>query len=165
MHPNALRRLERDEEEVNSPDFIKQFEIHPKSEQKLTEEGTVETVKNYRHWSGVIHGQTGTPYEGGVFHIDISIPDKYPMKAPLIKFLTKIYHPNIRTDGQICLDILKNQWTPALGLSRTLLSLLLLMEQPNPNDPLNQAAGQLLLKDKDMYDVTARSWTYEYATK
>ena len=64
------------------------------------------------HWEAILLGPTGTPYEGGSFHLDILFSQDYPFKPPKCKFTTRIYHPNINSSGGICLDILKDQWSP-----------------------------------------------------
>ena len=76
------------------------------------------------HWKGSIKGPKDTCYSGGLFFIDILIPTDYPYKPPKMKFDTKIWHPNISSQtGAICLDILKNEWSPALSIRTALLSL------------------------------------------
>ena len=80
--------------------------------------------------------QKDTPYEGGIFNVDIHIPPDYPFKPPKMKFDTKIWHPNISSQtGAICLDILKNEWTPALTIRTALISLQALLCAPEPDDP------------------------------
>jgi len=70
---------------------------------------------NLMHWRGTLNGPVGTPYEGGIFSIDIRLPPDYPFVPPKMKYETKIWHPNISSEtGAICLDILKNEWSPAL---------------------------------------------------
>ena len=88
------------------------------------------------NWQATIIGPDETPYEGGVFSLKIAFPADYPFKPPKITFDTKIYHPNINASGGICLDILKDQWSPALNTIKVLLSICSLMADPNPNDPL-----------------------------
>lgn len=78
---------------------------------------------NLFEWKAVILGPIATPYEGGVFNLNISIPSNYPFKPPTVIFKTKIYHPNINSSGSICLDILKTQWSPALTIAKILLSI------------------------------------------
>uniref|UniRef100_A0A1I8H1R5 E2 ubiquitin-conjugating enzyme n=1 Tax=Macrostomum lignano TaxID=282301 RepID=A0A1I8H1R5_9PLAT len=87
-------------------------------------------------WRGVIVGPAGTPYENGQFDLRIQFPSDYPFKPPKLQFLTQIYHPNINSRGLICLDILQKQWSPALTISKVLLSLTSLLSEPNPDDPL-----------------------------
>lgn len=89
-----------------------------------------------RHWKGKIFGPSDTPYEGGTFTVDIVIPADYPFKPPKMKFETKLWHPNVSSQtGAICLDILKNEWTPALTIRTALISLQALLCAPEPDDP------------------------------
>ena len=89
------------------------------------------------HWSRPL---TVTP--GGVFNLELFLPDDYPMTPPRIRFLTRIYHPNIDRLGRICLDVLKNNWSPALQIRTILLSIQALLGAPNPEDPLNEAVAK-----------------------
>lgn len=114
-------------------------------------------------WEGVIFGPSDSPYSGGVFKLKILFPIDYPFKAPTITFTTKIYHPNINSSGIICLDILKQQWSPALTISKILLSICSLLCDPNPNDPLVPDIATLYKTDKNEYERVARSWTNSYA--
>jgi len=68
-------------------------------------------------------GPPDSPYEGGVFFLDINFPQDYPFKPPNVRFTTKIYHCNVNDQGGICLDILKGEWSPALTISKVLLSI------------------------------------------
>lgn len=114
-------------------------------------------------WEGVIFGPADSPYQGGVFHLKIQFPVDYPFKCPTITFTTKIYHPNINSAGIICLDILKNQWSPALTISKVLLSICSLLTDPNPNDPLSPEIAHQYKSDLESYNQTAREWTQKYA--
>ncbi|XP_069628545.1 ubiquitin-conjugating enzyme E2 D2 isoform X3 [Haliaeetus albicilla] len=74
------------------------------------------------HWQATIMGPNDSPYQGGVFFLTIHFPTDYPFKPPKVAFTTRIYHPNINSNGSICLDILRSQWSPALTISKVLLS-------------------------------------------
>lgn len=113
---------------------------------------------------GYFKGPPGTPYEGGVFKVDISIPNQYPFKPPVMRFLTKIYHPNISSvTGAICLDILKDAWTPILTLKSSLISLQSLLQSPEPNDPQDAEVAKHYLSNKEGFEDTAAYWTKVYA--
>uniref|UniRef100_A0A671KG26 E2 ubiquitin-conjugating enzyme n=1 Tax=Sinocyclocheilus anshuiensis TaxID=1608454 RepID=A0A671KG26_9TELE len=73
------------------------------------------------HWQATIMGPNDSPYQGGVFFLTIHFPTDYPFKPPKVAFTTKIYHPNINSNGSICLDILRSQWSPALTVSKDAL--------------------------------------------
>lgn len=115
------------------------------------------------HWQATIFGPEDSPYSGGVFSLDINFGPDYPFKAPKIKFTTKIYHPNISPSGDICLDILKDQWTPALTIGKVLLSICSLLTDPNPDDPLVPSIADMYKKHKNRYIENAREWTAKYA--
>jgi ubiquitin-protein ligase len=114
-------------------------------------------------WQATIMGPEGSPYHGGVFYLTIDFPQDYPFKSPRIAFTTPIYHCNINSSGGICLDILKDQWSPALTISKVLLSICSLMDDPNPNDPLVPTIADLLRNNKTLHDETARNMTMKYA--
>ena len=119
---------------------------------------------NLFEWEAVILGPTETPYEGGVFTLNIHIPTNYPFKPPIVIFKTRIYHPNINSSGNICLDILKSQWSPALTISKILLSICSLLSDPNPNDPLMPEIAHQIKNSPELYNKTARDWTNIYAS-
>jgi ubiquitin-conjugating enzyme E2 D/E len=114
-------------------------------------------------WDGTIIGPSDSPYVGGIFNLEIHFPSDYPFKPPKIIFTTRIYHPNINANGGICLDILKDQWSPALTVSKTLLSICSLLTDPNPKDPLVPEIADLYIRDRAAYNETARLWTQKYA--
>ena len=115
------------------------------------------------HWQATLMGPLESPYEGGVFIMNIKFPGDYPFKPPKVTFETKIFHPNINSSGGICLDILKEQWSPALTISKVLLSICSLLCDPNPDDPLVPEIARLYKQDKDKYNRTAQLWTIQYA--
>ena len=125
----------------------------------------VKLVNNdYRHWKGRIKGPIDTCYQGGIFDVDIIIPNDYPFKPPKMKFDTKIWHPNISSvTGAICLDILKNEWTPALTIRTALISLQDLMCEPVPNDPQDAVVAKQYMSDIKLFNQTAKHWVEEYA--
>ena len=114
-------------------------------------------------WQATIMGPEESPYENGVFYLIIEFPKDYPFKPPKIYFKTKIYHCNVNSSGGICLDILKDQWSPALTLSKILLSICSLMDDPNPNDPLVPEIANLYIRDKAQHDKMAKLYTMRYA--
>ncbi|KAF7072070.1 hypothetical protein CFC21_077257 [Triticum aestivum] len=115
------------------------------------------------HWQATIMGPGDSPYSGGVFFVNIHFPPDYPFKPPKVNFQTKVYHPNINSNGSICLDILKEQWSPALTISKVLLSISSLLTDPNPDDPLVPEIAQLYKNQRARYEDTARAWTQKYA--
>lgn len=115
-------------------------------------------------WSATMMGPNNSPYENGLFYLKIFFPEEYPFKAPIVKFETKIYHPNINFSGGICLDILKDQWSPALTISKVLLSICSLLTDPNPDDALVPEIAHIYLTNKKHYILKAKNWTHTYAS-
>ena len=115
-------------------------------------------------WDALIIGPSDSPFAGGMFKLEINFPADYPFKPPKLVFLTKIYHPNISPSGSICLDILKDKWSPALTIAKVLLSVSSLLTDPNPNDPLVPDVATIYTNNRAKYDETAREWTLNYAS-
>ncbi|KAK4527674.1 hypothetical protein GAYE_SCF42G5599 [Galdieria yellowstonensis] len=120
---------------------------------------------NARYFNVIIQGPDSSPYEGGTFKLELFLPEDYPMAPPKVRFLTKIYHPNIDRLGRICLDILKDKWSPALQIRTVLLSIQALLSAPNPDDPLNNEAADLWKKDEQRAIQTAREYVRLYASQ
>jgi len=116
------------------------------------------------HLRGTFQGPEGTPYQGGRFDVDIVIPEAYPFQPVKMKFITKVYHPNVSSaSGAICLDILKDAWSPVLTLKSTLISLQSLLCSPEPNDPQDAEVAKHYMTSKPSFNDTARYWTHIYA--
>lgn len=119
---------------------------------------------NLRYFNVIIAGPGTSPYEGGIFKLELFLPAEYPMVPPKVRFLTKIYHPNIDKLGRICLDILKDKWSPALQIRTVLLSIQALMSAPNPDDPLANDVADRWKADEPGAMQTATAWTEKFAT-
>jgi ubiquitin-conjugating enzyme E2 D/E len=110
------------------------------------------------HWEGTIIGPPDTPYENGLYKLNIHFPPDYPFKPPKVTFINKIFHPNINSAGSICLDLLKSAWSPSLTLNRLLLSICSLLSDPNSDDPLVPEIATLFKTNRDLYNQRAREW-------
>uniref|UniRef100_A0AAQ4PJ87 E2 ubiquitin-conjugating enzyme n=1 Tax=Gasterosteus aculeatus aculeatus TaxID=481459 RepID=A0AAQ4PJ87_GASAC len=119
---------------------------------------------NVYEWRSTILGPPGSVYEGGVFFLDIAFTPDYPFKPPKVTFRTRIYHCNINSQGVICLDILKDNWSPALTISKVLLSICSLLTDCNPADPLVGSIATQYTTNRPEHDRIAKQWTKRYAT-
>jgi ubiquitin-protein ligase len=153
MSHKRLLKESRDILASSSECYKNNISITPKKDDSLTE------------WNANIIGPNDTPYENGIFKLKISIPNDYPFKPPSVVFETKMFHPNISESGSICIDILKNNWSPALTLDKVLMSILVLMQAPNADDPLNSTAASLYKQDIKKYNDKVRSYVDSYAIK
>lgn len=119
---------------------------------------------NMRYFTFLMEGPGGTPYEHGIFKLELFLPSDYPAEPPKVRFLTKIYHPNIDSLGRICLSILKKgEWTPALGISTVLVSIQSLLCEPNCDDPLDTKIAADFKENPLGAQQKARLWTIEHA--
>uniref|UniRef100_A0A7S0V1Z9 E2 ubiquitin-conjugating enzyme n=1 Tax=Polytomella parva TaxID=51329 RepID=A0A7S0V1Z9_9CHLO len=115
--------------------------------------------------TGYFPGPKDTPYEDGVFQVDIALDENYPFTPPKMRFVTKVWHPNVSSqNGAICLDILKDQWSPALTLRTALLSLQSLLASPQPNDPQDGVVANQFLSSYSVFAAQAKKWTDAYAS-
>ncbi len=125
---------------------------------------TANVVKdNIFHWKAQIYGPKDTPYYGGIFYLNILFPNEYPFKPPKINFDTKVYHPNINSTGIICMDILKDNWSPMMTIGKVLLSVCSLLNEPNPTDPLEPEIANEYINDREKFNQNAASWTLIHA--
>jgi ubiquitin-conjugating enzyme E2 D/E len=118
---------------------------------------------NLYEWFSTIFGPNGSVYESGIFYLDISFSSDYPFKPPKVTFKTRIYHCNVNSQGAICLDILKDNWSPALTVSKVLLSICSLLTDCNPHDPLVGSIANQYLTNKEEHDKVAREWVKRFA--
>lgn len=120
---------------------------------------------NIYSWKAFLRGPEGTPFEGGVFELALTVPESYPLAAPIVRFKTKIFHPNIHwKTGEVCLDILKTAWSPAWTLQSVCQAITLLLSDGASDSPLNCDAGNLLRAgDVRGYNSVARMYTLELA--
>lgn len=121
------------------------------------------TENNIMLWNAVIFGPADTPFEGGTFRLTMEFTEEYPNKPPIVKFVSKMFHPNVYADGGICLDILQNRWSPTYDVSSILTSIQSLLDEPNPNSPANSLAAQLYQYNRREYEkkvqaIVEQSW-------
>merc|ERR1711915_64849 len=141
---SARRRIKRElmnlkKDQQNSDSTLACFEISSDVENNLFE------------WHIKLHAPSHSLYKGGVFNLRITFPSEYPFKPPVILFLTRIYHPNINANGNICLDILRDSWTPALTIQKVIISLVSWLDEPNAADPLVPEIGRLYSTNREEY--------------
>ncbi|XP_055845378.1 ubiquitin-conjugating enzyme E2 T-like [Episyrphus balteatus] len=127
------------------------------------------TDSDFSSLIATIPGPKDSPYASGMFELSIIVGDQYPFRPPTFKFITPVFHPNIDSSGQICLDLLKmppvGTYNPAIRLESILLSIQLLLANPNPDDPLQGDAADLYKSNLEMFNQKARDYTYLHAVK
>ncbi|KAI3613999.1 ubiquitin-conjugating enzyme e2 [Moniliophthora roreri] len=106
---------------------------------------------NIMLWNAVIFGPAETPFEDGTFKLTLSFDESYPNKPPTVKFLSRMFHPNVYANGELCLDILQNRWSPTYDVAAILTSIQSLLHDPNPNSPANAEAAQLYRENMKEY--------------
>jgi ubiquitin-conjugating enzyme E2 N len=148
-------------------DFVDLLSSFKKNKNLTYEEDPIcklDEITNMTQFTILIKGPEKTPYENGKYRLQIKLPQDYPMDPPEIKFLTKVYHPNIK-EKDICLDILNNNWKPTCNLSKIFDSIYYLLKNPNTNDPLSADVNSVYIRDYDEYLKNAEEWKEKFAIK
>jgi len=148
--PATMRRLMREISELkNSP---------PEGIRIVTSDENILDV------TGIIEGPEGTPYAGGYFRVRFKFTEEFPAAPPKCWFATKIFHPNVSSAGEICVNTLKKDWKSSYGIGHILVTVKCLLIYPNPESALDEEAGKLLLEDYDSYSSRAKLITSVHAT-
>lgn len=149
LSPQIIRAVMREMQDLvnNPPEGIKA---------QLNEQDVTDINAN-------IEGPAGTPYQGGMFQVKLALGKDFPQSPPKAFFTTKIFHPNVASNGEICVNTLKKDWKPDLGIKHILLTIKCLLIVPNPESALNEEAGKLLLEQYDDYFQRAKMMTEIHA--
>ncbi|PIC20042.1 hypothetical protein B9Z55_025372 [Caenorhabditis nigoni] len=143
----AMTRVTRECKEVAQASDITEAGIHVEM-----------TDNNITDIKGLIKGPDDTPYADGMFEVHMSIPDQYPFEPPKVKFVTRVWHPNVSSQtGAICLDILKDKWAASLTLRTVLLSIQAMMCAPEPSDPQDAVVAKQYISNYPMFKCAPRS--------
>ena len=121
--------------------------------------------ENIFHWNGKILGPRDTPFDGGIFVLDIFFSKDHPFKPPTCRMRTKMFHPNISSTGHICLELFNRDWFPRLSVEKILLSISSILDTPVMDHPVNKKAAQCLRTDRHNYDCIVREYTRKYANE
>lgn len=126
-----------------------------------------EQVDQCNKLQATVLGPEDSPYSQGLFQLEILVPDNYPFSPPSIRFVTKVYHPNIDDKGRICLDLLKmppkGSWRPTIGIEGLLIAVRMLLANPNVNDPLMTEIADECRNNKAEFEGNAKRFTEKYA--
>jgi ubiquitin-conjugating enzyme E2 D/E len=119
---------------------------------------------NLQKWVGTIRGPEGTPYEGGIFRVEFTIPAEYPHKPPQLIINTPIYHMNVDKQGKACIDLLRDEvWAASTKLSAVFEEVLAMLANPNPGHAENTEMAQEYMSDKAAYEKKVRQFVAQYA--
>ena len=148
----ALKRIQKELTEFN------------KEESEEFTAGPIDDSDMFK-WEATLTGPEESPYEGGTFKLRIEFPKDFPFKPPKVEFETKVYHPNVKSTGTICLGILKDDWSPDINVTQILVAIKDLMKNPNLDHPLEPEICKQCKDDKAAFDATAKEWTEKYANE
>lgn len=151
MNISNKKRMEKDIVKLH----MSNYQLHIKDNIKMNE------------FSIVFKGPKESLYENGYWKVEVLLPDEYPFKSPSIGFANKIFHPNIEeSSGTVCLDVINQTWSPMYELKNIFdVFLPQLLIYPNPSDPLNPIAANMMIKNKEEYEKKVRAYVEEYASK
>lgn len=142
----AQLRAAKDFREISLPNFVSICQ--PKPADVMNYKITIKPDEGY--------------YRGGKFVFDLKIPNTYPHEPPKLKCETSVYHPNIDQEGNVCLNILREDWKPVLTINSIIYGLLYLFYEPNPEDPLNKEAAELLKNDRRQFENNVRRYNRQH---
>lgn len=147
--------------------MIKRLKNELKELEKFPDDNfTIKIINNNIYtWEALLYGPKDTIFENGKFKLSILIPEYYPFKPPIIKFMTPIYHPNISIMGDICLNILNNDWSPILNIRKTLLGICVLLNNPNIDDPLRTDIAKIYVNNINEYKDNVIKYNKKFANK
>ncbi|KAL7067157.1 ubiquitin-conjugating enzyme family protein [Cryptosporidium serpentis] len=120
---------------------------------------------NLHEWIAKIIGPVGSPYENGIFELNFKIPPQYPLFPPSVIFVTPLFHPNVNFQtGELCLDVIKDNWSPAWTLQSVCRAITALLHDPNAESPLNCDAGNIIRSgDMKAFNNMAKMYVIDYA--
>ena len=146
----AIKRLMKEMKALKDNPYT-EFSIHPKPDKFLD-------------WEGIIFGPESSPYQGGIFKFEMKFPKEYPNKPPKLQFITPLFHPNIYTDGKVCISILHegvdefnyesvaDRWKPIHGITSILMSIVLMLAEPNLESPANVDASKMYRDNYKLFE-------------
>lgn len=140
--------------------------IQLRPSQRRQDGGVEDVEEELKEWSAVIRGPPDTPFEDYLFTLAIDLTSEYPLVPPTMRFVTKIFHPNVHfATGDICIDILKKEWSPAWSLQSACRAVMAILSEPVHDSPLNCDAGNMLRAgDLVAFRTMARMYCVEFAT-
>ena len=120
--------------------------------------------RNLFFWNVSIFGPNDSPYEGGLFNLTLNFSENYPFTPPTVKFITKIYHPSIKTDtGEVCADLVTGDWKPTLNVKSILIKIRELLLAPSSDGSVEPDIANLIQNDYEQFVALAKHTTKQFA--